>query len=606
MSSLYAIKRSYLLAGTLAIVSAVVISYYPALKSNFYWDDTLFVGAAARMALPEYLLHYFNPMAQSDWHHFRPLQGIEWLVEYNLFGINPLGYHVAQIISHVANTLLLSLVVWELTRKLHLSVLSSLFYATLPLYSESVSYPADDAPLMLIFYLLTILFWIKYLRGGKKRYFVLAIGSAAIAILLREDAASLVLVLFLIDWLLVTDKINSSPLYWYYLPFLAMSVSAFILQRINFEANMEYLSGYGVSIGDHILPNASRLIEKLIFPWSAEIPTFLVLVGGLGLYCNFVLRTRNTGLIVLGIVMIVNMLPFTLIRKPDILMRYWYVPGIGSAVLYAGLFAVTAQKWGKGIGSHILAMIVPLVVLVGARDISSGAQMFAEQTRIYRLPYHDISLMHPTFSKGTYLYMINYPSLPTRVLQDMFFLKYGKNITVGGADLAQPARLHDYTTTYVYSFDEQNRIIEHLAQLDETRPEPATPVNFTPITLQGYEIAKSNLKRSESLVLLLYWSANTNIDKDYTVFVHLIDEKREMTVGADSPPRAGQAPTSSWKPNQLIVDWSVIPITDDIPTGVYQVEIGMYYQPTMQRLTFEDDAGKTRDAVMIKSLKIAE
>jgi hypothetical protein len=232
--------------------------------------------------------------------------------------------------------------------------------------------------------------------------------------------------------------------------------------------------------------------------------------------------------------------------------------------------------------------------------------MFSEQTRIYRLPFRDISLMHPTFSVGTHLYMIDYPSLPTRVLQEMFFFKYGSNVTVGGADLAQPARLHDYSTTYLYSFDEQNRATEHLVRPDETDAEPALPVNFTPITLQGYELANSNLRHGETLVLLLYWRANGIIEKDYTVFVHLVDEKGATVAGADSPPRAGQAPTSLWGQNQFIVDWSMIPITDDIPAGVYTAEIGLYYRPTMERLSFLDKSGQTKDAVMIRPVNIVE
>jgi hypothetical protein len=367
MSAPYSIRRSYLIAGILAIVSAVVISYYPALKSNFYWDDTLFLGAVARMTLPEYLTHYFNPTAQADWHHFRPLHGIQWLVEYKFFGIDPAGYYAAQIIFHFANALLLSLVVWELKHEFRWSFLSGLFYAALPVYAEAVRLSADSGPLMLMFYLSTILFWIRYLRSGNKRFYALAFSSAAIAILLREDAVSLVLVLFLIDWLLINDRITPSPVFWHYLPFVPMVVSAFILQRVNFEANKGYLSGYGVSIGDHILPNAARFIEKLIFPWSAEIPAYLVLLGGLGLYAYVSMSTRKMGLVVIGVFVIVSILPFIVIRKPDILMRYWYVPGIASAVSYAGLCSAMVQKWGKGIGALILSVLVLLVFLVGAR-----------------------------------------------------------------------------------------------------------------------------------------------------------------------------------------------------------------------------------------------
>ncbi|MBI5029810.1 MAG: hypothetical protein HZB51_04735 [Chloroflexi bacterium] len=132
-------------------------------------------------------------------------------------------------------------------------------------------------------------------------------------------------------------------------------------------------------------------------------------------------------------------------------------------------------------------------------------------------------------------------------------------------------------------------------------------VHFTPgIDLIDYELSRNSLKRGESLVLMLYWQAMQPIDRDYTVFLHLVDQDGNMIAGIDGQPVLGRSPTSTWKPGKLVVDAIVLPIEEDVVAkSNCRLEIGLYHAPTMERLSLIDANGSIlNDHVIIDSIRI--
>ena len=67
--------------------------------------------------------------------------------------------------------------------------------------------------------------------------------------------------------------------------------------------------------------------------------------------------------------------------------------------------------------------------------------------------------------------------------------------------------------------------------------------------------------------------------------VHLVDKDGQNVAGYDSQPHGGSLPTHAWMPGALVVDPIVMPIPSDLPLGHdYRLEIGLYEQPSMERL----------------------
>ena len=54
---------------------------------------------------------------------------------------------------------------------------------------------------------------------------------------------------------------------------------------------------------------------------------------------------------------------------------------------------------------------------------------------------------------------------------------------------------------------------------------------------------------------------------------------------SDSPPRQGLYPTSRWLPGEVITDTDLIELTEEMPPGIYPIEIGFYLPANGQRLS---------------------
>ena len=117
---------------------------------------------------------------------------------------------------------------------------------------------------------------------------------------------------------------------------------------------------------------------------------------------------------------------------------------------------------------------------------------------------------------------------------------------------------------------------------------PASPFALRPVGgmvlfcfLPGFALLPSLFPRRDSLDYL-----KAPISEDYTAFVHLVrtDGEREIGGQVDSQPSAGEEPTSSWTPGQVVVDDYVLSLPPDMPPGEYRLEIGMYDLKALKRL----------------------
>ena len=109
--------------------------------------------------------------------------------------------------------------------------------------------------------------------------------------------------------------------------------------------------------------------------------------------------------------------------------------------------------------------------------------------------------------------------------------------------------------------------------------------------LRGYDLAPPEVRPGEELHLTLYWQALEDGDRDYTVFVHLLDQEGQMWDQADAQPLSGDYPTSFWGQGELIRDRHVLSLPPQAPPGTYKIEVGMYLLATGERLPVRDAEG---------------
>jgi hypothetical protein len=112
------------------------------------------------------------------------------------------------------------------------------------------------------------------------------------------------------------------------------------------------------------------------------------------------------------------------------------------------------------------------------------------------------------------------------------------------------------------------------------------------IALLGYELVTPEPAPGDRLVFTLYWTALAALERDYTVFVHVLDAEGQVAVGWDNMPAQDAYPTTRWRVGRLVEDTHVIPLPSDLAEGAYAVSFGLYYVPTGERLPLYDAAGK--------------
>jgi len=100
------------------------------------------------------------------------------------------------------------------------------------------------------------------------------------------------------------------------------------------------------------------------------------------------------------------------------------------------------------------------------------------------------------------------------------------------------------------------------------------------IALAGYDAQVAALEAGRMLYVQLYWDVTAAPAQEWTVFVHVLDERAreggQYIAGVDSPPGAGSLPTKRWQSDWRILDEYQILLPPDLPAGEYGVSIGLY------------------------------
>ncbi len=111
--------------------------------------------------------------------------------------------------------------------------------------------------------------------------------------------------------------------------------------------------------------------------------------------------------------------------------------------------------------------------------------------------------------------------------------------------------------------------------------------------LVGYTLANGAPRAGESLNVTVYWQSIAKSDKDYTVFVHLLDSEGKLRAQLDTQPRGGAYPTTIWDAGEIVRDDYALALPRDLAPGEYRIAIGLYAYPSLARLPVWDARGQS-------------
>lgn len=103
------------------------------------------------------------------------------------------------------------------------------------------------------------------------------------------------------------------------------------------------------------------------------------------------------------------------------------------------------------------------------------------------------------------------------------------------------------------------------------------------ISLLGVGLREQRTPGQLYLTVDLYWRADRRPSQDYTVFVQALDAAGALRAQSDGVPMEGRYPTSSWEPNEMVVDSHHLRLTAEMG-GEHRLVAGLYHLPDGRRL----------------------
>jgi hypothetical protein len=156
--------------------------------------------------------------------------------------------------------------------------------------------------------------------------------------------------------------------------------------------------------------------------------------------------------------------------------------------------------------------------------------------------------------------------------------------------------LYDAETQQTLGSTEGEQLLLGPLEIPRRGPPPANSLDIEhpveaslgdKVRLLGYNI-ESGFRPGDNIHLTLFWQCLEEMPQDYTVFIHLIDERGNIVAQKDNLPVDGSYSTTKWEPGEIVRDQYDLVISPEAPSGQYQFEIGMYLAETGKRLKVWD------------------
>jgi len=413
----------------LLVALFTLAAFLPALQNQFVnWDDKdNFLDNPHYRGLGWTHLRW---MWTTHLGHYIPLTWMTLGLDYLLWGMNPVGYHLTSLLLHAANAVVFFFVVRRiLTRALpslsergHALAVSAgfaaLVFAIHPLRVESVAWATERRDVLSgLFYLVTILVYLRACEGEERgrRWYSLAVATFVLALLSKSMVVNLPIVLLILDvyplrrlggfvgwWSEPARRIYIEKIPFVLLAAAASAIAVMAQSSVHAAASLAQLSvpgrlavaayGLGFYPRKMVVPvNLSPLYElpRTVDPMAPPFILSYALVLAI-MAIVLALRRRVPGLPAAWVAYVVVLLPVLGFFQsgPQIAAdRYTYLAGLGGAILAgAGLLSCwrTSRTSKTGTPTTLPIAGVATCVVVGLGALTwNQAQVWHDSEKLW-------------------------------------------------------------------------------------------------------------------------------------------------------------------------------------------------------------------------------
>ena len=393
----------------LLIAALGIICYSYSLGGKFIWDDIYFIVENTAIRSLDGVPSFFtNPSTLARGklalENYRPLVTLSYAIDFAFWGLNTFGYHLVNTLFHVANGILVFLLLKRFTQD-EVAFFAALLFIAHPVQTEAVSWISGRSNVMFaFFYLTSLIFYVDYSmkKTGVSDYirsyggfaflfdranlsYIYSILLFCLALLSKEAAATLPIVVMVLDFTLRGERTSARLRRWlpyFAILFLYMILRFFMLGKLSQRPFWgESLFQTWLTIPKIILDYISVLFWPLGLCVDRQIRT-VSSVADPGFISGAFLTAALFALVAVSFRksrkvsffaswFIITLAPFLNIIPINILVaeRFLYIPSVGIYFLFSlALYRLLGQV------KHIffltvLLLIVPLSTLTINRNL---------------------------------------------------------------------------------------------------------------------------------------------------------------------------------------------------------------------------------------------
>ncbi|MEI7725573.1 MAG: tetratricopeptide repeat protein, partial [bacterium] len=340
------------------VLLATFISLYPTLQNEFVnWDDIIYVmnNDLIKNLSFSNLSKIFSSFYMGNYH---PLTMVSFAFDYSFVKITPYGYHLHNLLLHLANTALVYVACYLLlNNQVKYALFIALLFGIHPMHVESVAWMSERKDLLYTFYfLLGMITYLLYLKTNNWLYFLLTIIAFLFSLLSKAQAVTFPLVLLLVDFfksrkITLKTVLEKVP---YFALALVFGIIAIYAQRADkavnpigisyFDAFFYGNAGIAVYLYKFLLPFGLTCLHEYPFgpgstlQWYFYLSPLVLLITGVILVMTWKKYPFISFGLLFFLMTILPVLQFLPVGQAFIAERYTYIPYIGIFVVVVILF----------------------------------------------------------------------------------------------------------------------------------------------------------------------------------------------------------------------------------------------------------------------------
>ena len=181
---------------------ATLVLYWPVWENRFInTDDEVYITDNSHVTSGLTLANVRWSLTSTEAANWHPLTWMSHMMDCQLFGLEPGAHHMASVLFHIANCLLLLLLLKDATGAFWRSVIVAAFFAWHPMHVESVAWAAERKDVLsTFFWLLSLLAYVRYSRSQKLTPYILSLLFFIGGLMSKPMVVTLPFVLLLLDW----------------------------------------------------------------------------------------------------------------------------------------------------------------------------------------------------------------------------------------------------------------------------------------------------------------------------------------------------------------------------------------------------------------------